>query len=89
MACETAVLASDVGGIPEVVADGQTGELIHYSGKADEFEAAFTAKINSLMADRDLLRKYGEAGRVRAIDQFSWDSIAQETVDLYQSLIKK
>jgi len=89
MACETAVLASDVGGIPEVVADGQTGELVHYSGNAEEFEAAFTEKINSLMANPDLLRKYGEAGRVRAIDQFSWDQIAQETVDLYLSLIKK
>jgi starch synthase len=88
MACETAVLASDVGGIPEVVADGVTGELVHYSGDAAEFEAAFTAKINSLMIDRDLLRKYGEAGRVRAIDQFSWDSIAHETVALYKSLIK-
>jgi starch synthase len=88
MACETAVLASDVGGIPEVVADGVTGELVHYSGNAAEFEAAFTAKINSLMIDRDLLRKYGEAGRVRAIDQFSWDSIAHETVALYKSLIK-
>jgi starch synthase len=88
MACETAVLASDVGGIPEVVADGVTGELIHYDGNAAEFEAAFTQKINELMSDRDLLRKYGEAGRVRAIDQFSWDAIAQETVALYQSLIK-
>jgi alpha-maltose-1-phosphate synthase len=88
MACETAVLASDVGGIPEVVADGLTGELIHYSGNAPEFEAAFTKKINELMSDRDLLRKYGEAGRVRAIDQFSWDSIAHETVELYKSLIK-
>lgn len=88
MACETAVLASDVGGIPEVVSDGQTGELIHYSGNAEEFEAALTTKINLLMADRDLLRKYGKAGRVRAIDQFSWDTIAGETVDLYKSLIK-
>ena len=88
MACETAVLASDVGGIPEVVADGVTGELIHYSGNAAEFESAFTEKINTLMADRDLLRKYGEAGRVRAIDQFSWDAIAEETVALYKSLIK-
>ena len=88
MACETAVLASDVGGIPEVVADGMTGELIHYSGNAAEFEAAFTERINALMSDRDLLRKYGEAGRVRAIDQFSWDSIAHETVELYKSLIK-
>ena len=88
MACETAVLASDVGGIPEVVADGFTGELIHYSGNSAEFESAFTIKINALMADRDLLRKYGEAGRVRAIDQFSWESIALETVELYKSLIK-
>ena len=40
------------------------------------------------MSDRDLLRKYGEAGRVRAIDQFSWDAIAEETVALYKSLIK-
>jgi len=87
MACETAVLASDVGGIPEVVADGVTGELIHYSGEATEFEAAFTARINALMADRDLLRQYGAAGRVRAIDQFSWDAIAEETVALYASLI--
>lgn len=88
MACETAVLASDVGGIPEVVADGVTGELIHYSGEATEFEAAFTSRINALMADRDLLRQYGAAGRVRAIAQFSWDAIAQETVALYASLIK-
>ena len=88
MACETAVLASDVGGIPEVVADGVTGELIHYSGAAAEFEAAFTERINALMADSDLLRQYGAAGRVRAIAQFSWDSIAQETVALYASLIK-
>ena len=89
MACESAVLASDVGGIPEVVADGMTGELVHYAGNASEFEAALTAKINSLMANPDLLRKYGEAGRVRAIDQFSWDSIAQETVALYKSLLNK
>jgi len=88
MACETAVLASDVGGIPEVVANGQTGELIHYSGDAAEFETAFTNRINALMGDPDLLQKYGAAGRVRAIEQFSWDSIAQETVALYKSLIK-
>ncbi len=88
MACETAVLASDVGGIPEVVANGETGELIHYSGDAAEFEAAFTNRINALMGDPELLQKYGKAGRVRAIEQFSWDSIAQETVALYKSLIK-
>ena len=90
MACETAVLASDVGGIPEVVADGLTGELIHYAGASEHanFEKQLTAKINELMSDRDRLVKYGKAGRVRAIDQFSWDAIAQETVALYRSLLK-
>ena len=90
MACETAVLASDVGGIPEVVADGLTGELIHYAGASEHagFERQLTAKINELMSDRDRLAKYGKAGRIRAMDQFSWDAIAQETVALYRSLLK-
>ncbi len=88
MACETAVLASDVGGIPEVVANGETGELIHYEKDGAKFEAAFTERINSLMADPEKLTKFGKAGRARAIANFSWDSIAKETVALYQSLLK-
>jgi starch synthase len=87
MACETAVLASDVGGIPEVVVDGATGELIHYDGSAPTFEKKFTEKINQLMSDKALLEKYGKAGRVRTVENFSWDAIAKETVDLYQRVL--
>lgn len=87
MACETAVLASDVGGIPEVVANGLTGELIHYSNNSAEFENSFTIKINELMGDKDRLIRYGKAGRTRAIEKFSWNAIAQETVALYKTLL--
>jgi starch synthase len=89
MACETAVLASNVGGIPEVVADGLTGGLVNYPGPAGsaQFETDLSVKINELMSDRARLAAYGKAGRVRAIDQFSWDAIAQETVELYRSLL--
>ena len=89
MACETAVLASDVGGIPEVVEAGVTGELIHYDGQADSFEVKFTERINALMSEPDKLTQYGKAGRVRAISNFSWDSIAKETVALYERVLNK
>ena len=89
MACETAVLASDVGGIPEVVVDGKTGELVNYQGDGQSFEKSLSTKINALMSDPNLLTQYGKAGRKRAIENFSWDSIAQETVDLYQRILNK
>jgi len=88
MACETAVLASDVGGIPEVVADGATGELIHYDGDGAAFEKLLAQKANALLANSELLERYGKAGRARVIEHFSWDRIAQETVALYRSLLK-
>ena len=87
MACQTAVLASDVGGIPEVVVDGVTGELVHYDGSAENFEAALTSSINSFASNAEKLQQYGNAGRKRAISNFSWDSIAEETIALYSSLI--
>ena len=89
MACETAVLASDVGGIPEVVRDGETGELVHYSGDTKTFEESLVKKIGSLMENEDLLLKYGKAGRARAIKDFSWDSIAKETISLYQAVLNR
>ena len=89
MACETAVLASDVGGIPEVVEAGVTGELIHYDGQAASFEAKFMERINALMSEPEKLIQYGKAGRVRAISNFSWDSIAKETVALYERVLNK
>jgi alpha-maltose-1-phosphate synthase len=87
MACETAVLASDVGGIPEVVKHQKTGELVHWGQDPAEFQSALASKINELMSNRELLVTYGKAGRLRAIEKFSWDSIAAKTHALYQKVI--
>ena len=88
MACGAPVVASDVGGIPEVVDDGVTGTLVHYdAADGPGFEAAFAAAVNATVADRDVARARGEAGRVRADSQFSWTAVAEQTVALYQSLL--
>jgi starch synthase len=91
MACETAVVASAVGGIPEVVVDGETGYLVPYDpAKADDpdavaaFEAGLAEKINALTSDPELARKFGAAGRQRCIDEFSWAAIAAQTVEVYR-----
>jgi starch synthase len=87
MACETAVVASDVGGIPEVVQDGETGLLVHYDAEdAAGFERDIAARVNRLAADPELAARFGRAGRERAVTSFAWDAIAQQTVDLYASL---
>jgi starch synthase len=88
MGCETAVLASRVGGIPEVVADGETGVLVDYSEDSSQFESDLSQKINELMADPARLIRYGKAGRQRAAAHFGWDAIAQQTIDLYRSVIR-
>lgn len=89
MACETAVLASKVGGIPEVVSDGQTGKLVDYdSNYPDNFEAKFAAEIMDLMAKPNDLIEMGKAGRIRAKEHFGWDEIAAQTIQLYRSVIK-
>lgn len=87
MACETAVLATRVGGIPEVVVDGSTGELVDYDGDGSSLEKALSAKISTLMNDQEKLLEYGKAGRKRAVDDFGWDAIADQTQALYQSVI--
>ena len=90
MGCETAVLASRVGGIPEVVNDGVTGELVDYTdGDIPRFESAIAEAITRLMADPKKLKRYGEAGRQRAISEFGWDAVAATTLALYQSVINK
>ncbi|OFK68769.1 glycosyl transferase family 1 [Corynebacterium sp. HMSC056F09] len=88
MACGTAVVASNVGGIPEVVVDGETGVLVNYDA-ADEttFEADLAAAVNRVAADKELTQRFGSAGRQRAMDDFSWATIAQQTVDIYRSLM--
>jgi starch synthase len=88
MGCQTAVLASRVGGIPEVVSHQQTGELVDYTeSDIPKFEAALTEAITRLMAEPELLKKYGQAGRERAIAEFGWDAVAATTLALYQSVI--
>ena len=87
MGCETAVLASRVGGIPEVVSHQETGILVDYTQDHSRFEADLTAAISELMADPARLEKYGKAGRVRAERHFGWDAVAQQTISLYRSVI--
>jgi starch synthase len=87
MGCETAVLASRVGGIPEVVSHKQTGELVDYTTDHAKFESDLTTAISSLMADPALLEKYGKAGRARAQSEFGWDAVAAQTIALYKSVI--
>jgi starch synthase len=90
MGCETAVLASRVGGIPEVVSHGITGELVDYSEeKIPQFEAALSEAITRLMGNPELLSQYGKAGRQRAIAEFGWDAVAATTLALYQSVINR
>ena len=90
MGCETAVLASRVGGIPEVVSHGNTGELVDYTeSDIPAFEARLTEAITRLMSDPELVVKYGKAGRARAISEFGWDAVAATTLSLYQSVINQ
>ena len=89
MACQAAVVASDVGGIPEVVVDGQTGTLVHYDESAPEdFEAGIAAAVNDLIADRAKAERFGLAGQERARTEFSWHAIAEQTHQLYASLLR-
>lgn len=94
MACETAVVATATGGIPEVVADGETGLLVPIEQVVDgtgtpldqaRFVADLAAAINELIADPAKAAAMGEAGRRRAVAHFSWTAIAEQTMDVYRS----
>jgi starch synthase len=98
MACETAVVASAVGGIKEVVVDGETGFLVPLEQQKEspfepvdpeKFERDLATRINQLMKDRHLREKFGKAGRKRAEEKFSWSAVAEETKSLYQSLLAR
>ncbi|MGM7667304.1 glycogen synthase [Microbacterium sp. A93] len=96
MACGTAVVASAVGGIPEVVQEGTTGRLVALDQAGDgtgtpldpdRFVSDFAAALTGVLEDPDLARRMGEAGRQRAIEHFSWDSIADQTLEVYRSAL--
>jgi alpha-maltose-1-phosphate synthase len=96
MACETPVVASAVGGIKEVVVDGETGFLVPLeqmkkspfeATNPDKFERDLAGRINQLMKNAELREKFGKAGRKRAEEKFSWSTIARETKALYDSLL--
>jgi starch synthase len=87
-ACGTAVVASDVGGIPEVVDDGRTGLLAHYQpDDVAAFERDLAARISELLADPDRAAAMGAAGRERVLTEFGWPAIARQTVDVYAGVL--
>lgn len=88
MACEIPVVASDVGGIPEVVIDGQTGILVHYDeDDTSMFESEIAKALSLVVTDPERAQRMGRAGRQRAVEAFGWDRIAEETIAIYQKVI--
>jgi starch synthase len=88
MACGTAVVATAVGGIPEVVRDGDTGLLVPYDAQAPEaLEHGLAAAITRLVEDRELADKMGRRGRERVVSEFGWPEIARRTVALYAAVV--
>ncbi len=95
MACDAPVVASATGGIKEVVVDNETGYLVPFDADAttgfpsqpDRFARDLAAKLSELLNDPQKCKRFGEAGRLRAEQKFSWSAIADQTIRLYQSLI--
>jgi starch synthase len=96
MACEVPVVASATGGIPEIVADGETGYLVPFEpgndavgspGDPARFAADLAGRVNELLADEPKARRFGLAGRRRVVEHFSWKTIAEQTVALYAGLL--
>ncbi len=88
MACGTAVVASAVGGIPEVVVDGVTGTLVEWTPSDPvDFQRRFAAAVTALVEDPSRADTMGSRGRDRAVAEFGWDAIAQRTIDVYRSAL--
>ncbi|MCM2513967.1 glycogen synthase [Streptomyces griseoincarnatus] len=86
MACGTAVVASRVGGIPEVVDEGRTGLLVDVD---DDFEAGLARALDVVLGDPGTARAMGEAGRERAVTEFGWDAVARRTAGLYEEILRQ
>lgn len=96
MACGSAVVASATGGIPEVVVDGETGRLVPIEQVSDgtgtpldpqKFVDDYAAALIEVTSDPERARQMGIAGRQRAQDHFSWETIAERTLDVYRSVL--
>ncbi|MDH6696435.1 glycogen synthase [Streptomyces griseoviridis] len=87
MACGTPVVASRVGGIPEVVDDGKTGLLVPMDDDPEVFEAGLARALDAVLDDPEGARRMGEAGRERAVGEFGWDTVARRTVRLYEEIV--
>jgi len=96
MACETPVVASRVGGIPDVVVPGRTGELVPLVARSasdpepadpDAFAAGLAEAMAGLLADPERARRQGEAGRQRVVAEFGWDAIARKVREVYRQVI--
>jgi len=98
MACETAVVASAVGGIPEIVVPGETGLLVPCETAGPEspeprdpeqFSQALAAAVNELLSDSDRRLAMGRVARARVLAHFSWKHIAEVTLDFYRDLLAR
>ncbi|WP_298140525.1 glycogen synthase [Flavobacterium sp.] len=98
LSCETPVVGSAVGGIPEIITEGETGYLIPLESVSrtdfnpknpEEFQRYFASKINLLLEDETLAKNMGKAGRKRVLEKFSWESIAKTTYNYYEEVISK
>lgn len=98
MACETPVVGSAVGGIPEIIIEGETGFLIPLESisrtdfnpkNPERFQKDFAQKVNLLLDNKELADTMGKAGRQRVLDKFSWESIAKTTFNYYAEVIAK
>ena len=98
MSCETPVVGSAIGGIPEIIVEGKTGYLIALESisrtdfnpkNPDAFQKNFADKVNQLLRDEQLAHQMGKAGRERVLEKFSWESIAKTTFSYYEEVISK
>ena len=97
MACRAPVVASATGGIKEVVVDGETGYLVPFDqdpvtsfpSDPEKFARDLASRLKQMLDDPDKCRRYGDAGRKRVEEIFSWTAIAQQTIRLYEQLVEE